>query len=56
MSSRDVCSVANLANLSLDLAPFQTPLVTFSLLKKKRLVTNLATSWTNFSESLRVSL
>ncbi len=45
-SNRDACSVVNLAT-------FQTPLATcFS--PKKRLVTNLATSWTNFSESLFV--
>ncbi len=48
--SRDAHSVANLATLSLDLAIFQTPLATF--FPQKRLVTNLATSWTNFSESL----
>ncbi len=43
--SREACSFANLATLL-----FQTPLAT--LFPKKRLVTNLATSWTNFSESL----
>ncbi len=43
VSSRDARSVANVAT-------FQTPRVTF--FPKKRLVTNLATSWTNFSESL----
>ncbi len=29
VSSRDVHSVANVANLSLDLVPFQTPIATF---------------------------
>ncbi len=42
-SSRDARIVANLGTLSLDFATF---------LPKKRLVTNPATSWTNFSESL----
>ncbi len=46
----DARCVASLATLSLDLATFQTPQATF--FPKKRLVTNLATSWTNFSESL----
>ncbi len=50
VSSRDARSVANLATLSLDLATFQTPLA--NLFPKKQLVTNLVTSWTNFSESL----
>ncbi len=49
-SSRDARSVANLATLSLDLMTFQTTLATF--FPKNQLVTNLATSWTNFSESL----
>ncbi len=55
MSSRDARSVANLATLSLDLATFQTPLTTFFFFLKQ-LVTNQATSCTNFNESLRVSL
>ncbi len=42
-------SVANLAILSQYLATFQTKKVFFP---KKRLATNLETSWTNFSESL----
>ncbi len=50
MSSRHAHSAAHLATLLLDLAPFQTSITTF--FPKKRLVTNLATSWTNFSESL----
>ncbi len=45
VSNRDVRSVANLATL-------QTPLAFFS--PKKRLVTNIATSWTKCSESLIV--
>ncbi len=47
VSSRDARSVAKSVTLS-----FQTPLATF--FSKKRLVTNLATSWTNFSDSLVV--
>ncbi len=43
VSSRDAHSVTNLAT-------FQTP--QWSFFPKKRLVTNLATYWTNFSESL----
>ncbi len=49
VSSRDARSVVNLATLSLDLATFQTPLATFFFFLFF-LVTNLATSWTNFSE------
>ncbi len=48
VSSRDARSVAKSVTLS-----FQTPLATLKK-KKKRLVTNLATSWTNFSDSLVV--
>ncbi len=47
VSSKDACSVANLAT-------FQTPLATF--FPKKRLMTNLATSWTNFNESMWYSV
>ncbi len=46
MSNRDARSVANLATLSLDLATF--------FLSQKATVTNLAASWTNFSEFLIV--
>ncbi len=47
VSNRDARSVANFSNFS----DFSDPLATL-FFPKKRLVTNLATSWTNYGESL----